>query len=618
MKKKISKILFVTLAVTILLTLIGLSTAFAETQADYTDNIESCSHEYANACDKTCKLCGEKRTTAHSYKTTTVKATLTADGNTKTACTVCGYVKTDKVLYSPTTFTLSATSLTYNGAVRTPTVKVKDSAGNTLKKDTDYTVTYAEGRKDAGTYKVAVKMKGNYSGTKTLSFKINPINISTCTINLAATELTYNGNVRTPAVKVINSYGTRLTKDKHYTVTYSEGRKDAGTYKVTVKMLGNYTGQKTLTFKINPIDISTCKIYMLSTKLAYNGEVQPAIGIAYNGKEQTPTVSVVNSYGTKLTKDKHYTVTYAKGRKNVGTYDVTVKMKGNYTGKVTVTFAIKPTIKTAETVLTGGTLKINAKSNAKITYKSSDKSIAKVSSEGVITGVKTGTAVITVTSNKVSQKITVTVKNPSIKLNCTSKTLGRYSYLKLYATTNPSEATVKWTSSNTAVAKVSSKGKVTPVKTGSCTITASITYGGKTYKATCSVKIVNQQPITITGVYWATGMYWDRELEPGTALALQIQNSTNKNIKRIELKTTYRDKYAAPAYCVINNTYTKTLKTGRELHGNSRDIFTWEPAIFNTSVHRIDITTVKVIFTDNTTATFDYDMYFYDSEYQYQ
>ena len=34
-----------------------------------------------------------------------------------------------------------------------------------LVKDTDYTVSYASGRKNAGSYKVTVKMKGNYSGS---------------------------------------------------------------------------------------------------------------------------------------------------------------------------------------------------------------------------------------------------------------------------------------------------------------------------------------------------------------------------------------------------------------------------------------------------------------------
>ncbi|MBQ2759970.1 MAG: hypothetical protein IJE93_09400, partial [Clostridia bacterium] len=159
MTKTIRKSLLVILTVIMLLACVGVSASLAASQSD----TASCSHKYTNACDKTCNLCGEKRTTTHSYETTTTKATLTANGTTKTACTVCGYVKTDKVLYSPKTFTLSATSLTYNGGVRTPTVTVKDSEGNVLKKGTDYTVTYASGRKDVGTYKVTVKMIGNYS-----------------------------------------------------------------------------------------------------------------------------------------------------------------------------------------------------------------------------------------------------------------------------------------------------------------------------------------------------------------------------------------------------------------------------------------------------------------------
>ncbi|MBR3974787.1 MAG: fibronectin type III domain-containing protein [Clostridia bacterium] len=311
-------------------------------------------HTYTNACDKTCNVCSATRTISHSYKTTTTKATLTANGRVKTACTVCGYAKTNKVVYYPKTFTLSATSLTYNGKVRTPTVTVKDSAGNVLKKDTDYTVTYASGRKNIGTYKVTVTMKGNYSGTKTLTFKINPINISSCTVKLSATSLTYNGNVRTPAVTVTNQYGTKLTKDTHYTVTYASGRKNVGTYKVSVKMIGNYTGTKTLTFKINPIDISKCTV-----KLSY-------ISYTYNGSVKTPVVTVTNQYGTKLTKDKHYTVTYASGRKLVGTYKVTVKMIGNYTGTKTLTFKINPP-KTTVASLKAGTKSITVNLNKKTT-----------------------------------------------------------------------------------------------------------------------------------------------------------------------------------------------------------------------------------------------------------
>ena len=559
-----------------------------------------CDHKYSNSCDKTCNICGATRTITHTYKTTTTKATLTANGKTKTVCTVCGYVKTNKVLYSPKTFTLSATSLTYNGYVRTPTVTVKDSAGNVLKKDTDYTVTYASGRKNVGTYKVTVKMIGNYTGTKTLSFKIKPIDISTCKVKLSATSVTYNGKVRTPSVTVTNAYSTKLTKDKHYTVTYASGRKNAGTYKVTVKMIGNYTGTKTLSFKINPMDISKCTVKLSATSVTYNGNVR------------TPTVTITNANGAKLTKDTHYTVKYATGRKNVGTYNVTVKMKGNYTGSKTLAFTIKPTIKTSANLFVGDTLKIGAKSNTKITYKSSDTSIAKVSTSGVITAVKAGTVTITVTSNKISQKITVKVSKPSITLNKKSANIGLYDSLTLKATANPSTATVKWTSSNTAVAKVSSKGKITPVKTGTCTITASITYNGKTYKATCSVKIVSQQPITITAVEWETNFL------DGVSPTITIRNNTNKDIKYIELETEYRNKYGDPAYCDIWDDYRCTLTINEGIDAKKSDSFYGDSVIYNNSVHRIDVKKITITFVDNTVATVNYNKYWVDSEYYYQ
>lgn len=60
----------------------------------------------------------------------------------------------------------------------------------------------------------------------------------------------------------------------------------------------------------------------------------------YNGKVKTPGVKVsVN--GTVLTKD-NYSVTYGKGRKNVGKYTVKVTLKNDYAGSKTVSFKINP------------------------------------------------------------------------------------------------------------------------------------------------------------------------------------------------------------------------------------------------------------------------------------
>ena len=56
------------------------------------------------------------------------------------------------------------------------------------------------------------------------------------------------------------------------------------------------------------------------------------------------------------------------------------------------------------------------------------------------------------------------------------------------ATTTPAGETVTWTSSDTSVATVSN-GSVSPAGAGTCTITASVTINGLTYKATTAVTV---------------------------------------------------------------------------------------------------------------------------------
>ncbi len=223
----------------------------------------TCYHSWKKAtCTKPqiCSKCGatQGKPIAHSYKSTVTKATTKANGKIVKKCS-CGATTTTTIKYVKS-FSLSTTSYTYNGSVKTPTVTVKDSAGKKLIKDTDYTVSYASGRKNAGTYKVVVTLKGNYSGSKTLSFKINPISYSKCKFSLSTTDYTYNGKKKTPSVTVKDANGKKLTKDTHYTVSYASGRKNVGSYKVTIKMKGNYSGTKTLTFKINPVKTSVSKL----------------------------------------------------------------------------------------------------------------------------------------------------------------------------------------------------------------------------------------------------------------------------------------------------------------------------------------------------------------------
>ena len=130
---------------------------------------------------KKCSICGTvtiaQKTVAkkaHTYKTTTTKATLKKNGKTVTKCTVCGYVSKTVTVYYPKTVKLSTSTYTYNGKTKTPSVVVKDSKGKSLKKNTDYTVKYAKDRKKPGKYTITVTFKGKYEGTKKLTLTIKP------------------------------------------------------------------------------------------------------------------------------------------------------------------------------------------------------------------------------------------------------------------------------------------------------------------------------------------------------------------------------------------------------------------------------------------------------------
>ncbi|MBO4432355.1 MAG: leucine-rich repeat protein [Clostridia bacterium] len=210
----------------------------------------------------------------------------------------------------------------------------------------------------------------------------------------------------------------------------------------------------------------------------------------YNGKVKSPGVTVKNSNGKALKKGTDYLLSYSGKRKSVGEYSVTVKFKGNYSGKKTLKFKVLPKVAfTSATLCVKQTKKINVKSSHKVTYKSSNSKVASVDKKGVITAKKKGKATITVTSNKVSTKIRIKVINPYVKLNKADLFVFKGKSETLKATVCPKGAKVTWSSADKKIAKVSSKGKVTGVKVGKTTIKATIKYKGKTYQKICKVTV---------------------------------------------------------------------------------------------------------------------------------
>lgn len=203
----------------------GIKTFTCGCGASYTETIAKLGHSYSNACDTTCNrsYCTAKRSITHSYKYVTTKATLSKNGKTENKCSVCGYIKSTTAIYYPKVITLSATAYTYNGKARKPSVTVKDSKGNILKKNTDYTVSYESGRKLPGKYTVRITFKGKYSGEKKLYFTIAPKAVSKITATQTTSTITLKWN------KVTGADGYRIYKYNTKTKKYEKLKDVTGT-----------------------------------------------------------------------------------------------------------------------------------------------------------------------------------------------------------------------------------------------------------------------------------------------------------------------------------------------------------------------------------------------------
>ena len=142
-----------------------------------------------------------------------------------------------------------------------------------------------------------------------------------------------------------------------------------------------------------------------------------------------------------------------------------------------------------------------------LTYKTSNKKIATVSKTGILRTKKKGTVTITaIAKNNKKAKATMTltvgkvVKTLKFKEG-TKKTVIAGSKFTLHPTYKPKDAATKavtWKSSNTKVATVSSKGKVTTKKDGTVTITATAKDAGKkkaTFKVTVKKKTEKLTPV---------------------------------------------------------------------------------------------------------------------------
>ena len=119
-----------------------------------------------------------------------------------------------------------------------------------------------------------------------------------------------------------------------------------------------------------------------------------------------------------------------------------------------------------------------------LAWTTSDQGIATVSATGLVKAVAVGTATITATSGAISGTDSITVSNNvnTLTISPQNPTVSRSSQTQatFTASSNGSDVTnsASWSSSNTAVATLSSPGVFTIVGQGTTTITVTFTPSG--------------------------------------------------------------------------------------------------------------------------------------------
>ena len=264
-------------------------------------------------------------------------ASIGVKGSKHKECTVCKKIletaeipALSRISISKASVTLSTSIYAYDGKAKTPSVNVKVN-GKTLKKDTDYTVSYSNNTK-VGTAKVTITGKGNYTGSVSKTYSIKN-NFKKATVSGISTKAFTSKNITQSITVKYN--GKTLKKGTDYTVSYSNN-KNIGTATVKIAGKGSYTGTITKTFKINPakqeIQKLTAKSKAFFVDWAQKGsatgyEIQYATNSKFtsakkvtitNNKTDTKTISKLSGKKKYYVRVRSYTT--VKGTKYYGAW----------------------------------------------------------------------------------------------------------------------------------------------------------------------------------------------------------------------------------------------------------------------------------------------------------
>jgi len=230
-----------------------------------------------------------------------------------------------------------------------------------------------------------------------------------------------------------------------------------------------------LTASISPSDVT-------STTLSWTSSNDSIATVDENGKVTavavgTATITAATTDGSRLSADCMVTVTTPLAASITLDKSTLTMTRGN---NAQLTATVTP----------------SSASNQSLKWTTTNAAVATVDSNGMVTAVGEGSAIIiasTTDGSNLSATCTVNVMKSaeSISLDQEHLDMFRNETAQLTATVLPSEASgqeLNWTTTNAAVATVSSTGMVTAVKRGTATIIVSTT-DGSNLSAVCTVTV---------------------------------------------------------------------------------------------------------------------------------
>lgn len=212
----------------------------------------------------------------------------------------------------------------------------------TLEMDTDYILGNCENNTNVGEATIEVIGINNYAGTVKAAFWIQPLDIDINDVMIEGVEdRVYNTLEQIQNVKV--TWKGQMLPPTTYELSYSADHTNAGKASVILKLLGNYSGTKSVDFTIASLPLTNSAISVSNIpNQVYSGKpITPALEITYQAPNQRASV--------KLVQNKDYRLTYT-GNQEVGinTAKVTITGIGNYAGELQKTFTIIGSLAQAE------------------------------------------------------------------------------------------------------------------------------------------------------------------------------------------------------------------------------------------------------------------------------